>query len=381
MNIDDFISGEYKQQYEYKSFSPTTINRAWEISDGEIQTLLSEADRALGELNAFSQLIPDVDFFLAMYITKEATQSSRIEGTRTNMEEALLDVQEVEVEKKDDWQEVQNYIHAIHKAIKQLDSLPLSNRLLRDTHRTLMDGVRGKDKMPGEFRKSQNWIGVSLKQAVFVPPHQDDIPDLMSDLEAFLHNDMAHVPHLIKIAIAHYQFETIHPFNDGNGRLGRLMIALYLSSNGLLTKPTLYLSDFFERNKTQYVNHLMAVREGNYIKKWLAFFLYGVKETAKSSIQVFKDVLKLKERLDGEMLPHFTTRRQKNAQMLMKQLYRQPVVNIKGVSMLLEIPANTASSLVNDFVKYGVLEEMTGKPRSRVFVFKEYMMIFSQQGE
>jgi len=381
MNIDDFVSGEYKQQYEYKSFSPTTINRAWEISDGEIQTLLSEADRALGELNAFSQLIPDVDFFIAMYITKEATQSSRIEGTRTNMEEALLDEKEVEAEKKDDWQEVQNYIHAIHQAIKQLESLPLSNRLLRDTHRTLMDGVRGKDKMPGEFRKSQNWIGMSLKQAAFVPPHQDDVADLMSDLEAFLHNDMAHVPHLIKIGIAHYQFETIHPFNDGNGRLGRLMIALYLASNGLLTKPTLYLSDFFERNKTQYVDHLMAVREGSHIKRWLGFFLYGVKETAKSSIQVFKDVLKLKERLDSEVLPHFSTRRQKNAQMLMKQLYRQPVVNIKGVSIFLDMPVNTASLLVNDFVKYGVLEEMTGKPRSRVFVFKEYMMIFSQQGE
>jgi len=380
MNINDYISGEYKQQYEYRSFSPTTINRAWEISDSEIQTLLSEADRVLGELNAFSQLIPDVDFFITMHITKEATQSSRIEGTSTNMEEALLAEQEVEPEKKDDWQEVQNYIHAIHQAVEQLEHLPLSNRLLRDTHSKLMQGVRGKDKIPGEFRKSQNWIGVSLKQAVFVPPHHDEVADLMSDLEAFLHNDMAHVPHLIKIAIAHYQFETIHPFNDGNGRLGRLMIALYLTSNELLTKPTLYLSDFFERNKTQYIDLLMAVREGNHIKAWLIFFLYGVKETAKSSIQVFKDVLKMKERLDSEVLPHFSTRRQSNAQALMKQLYKQPIVNIKTVSALLEVPTNTASLLVSDFVKYGVLEEMTGKPRSRVFLFKEYISIFSRQG-
>jgi len=380
MNINDYISGEYKQQYEYRSFSPTTINRAWEISDSEIQTLLSEADRVLGELNAFSQLIPDVDFFITMHITKEATQSSRIEGTSTNMEEALLAEQEVEPEKKDDWQEVQNYIHAIHQAVEQLEHLPLSNRLLRDTHSKLMQGVRGKDKIPGEFRKSQNWIGVSLKQAVFVPPHHDEVADLMSDLEAFLHNDMAHVPHLIKIAIAHYQFETIHPFNDGNGRLGRLMIALYLTSNELLTKPTLYLSDFFERNKTQYIDLLMAVREGNHIKAWLIFFLYGVKETAKSSIQVFKDVLKMKERLDSEVLPHFSTRRQSNAQALMKQLYKQPIVNIKTASALLEVPTNTASLLVSDFVKYGVLEEMTGKPRSRVFLFKEYISIFSRQG-
>jgi len=381
VNIDDYVAGEYKQQYEYKSFSPTMINRAWEISDGEVQTLLSEADRALGELNAFSQLIPDVDCFITMHITKEATQSTRIEGTRTNMEEALLDEQEVEPEKKDDWQEVQNYIRAIHQAIEQLEELPLSNRLLRDTHDTLMRGVRGKDKMPGEFRRSQNWIGVSLKQAVFVPPHQDDVADLMSDLESFLHNDMVHVPHLIKIAIAHYQFETIHPFNDGNGRLGRLMIALYLASNGLLTKPTLYLSDFFERHKTKYVDHLMAVREGNHLKQWIKFFLYGVKDTAQSSIQVFRDILTLKAHLDGEVLPRFSTRRQQNAQTLMKQLYKQPIVNIKKVSGLLEIPVNTASLLVDDFVKYGVLEEVTGKPRSRVFIFKKYLMIFSQQGE
>lgn len=381
MNIDDYISGKYEQQYEYRSFSPTTINRAWEVSDSEIHTLLSEADRILGELNAFSQLIPDVDFFITMHITKEATQSSRIEGTSTNMEEALLAEQQITPEKKDDWQEVQNYIHAIHQAVEQLEHLPLSNRLLRDTHNKLMQGVRGKNKMPGEFRKSQNWIGVSLKQAVFVPPHHDEVADLMSDLEAFLHNDMAHVPHLIKIAIAHYQFETIHPFNDGNGRLGRLMIALYLTSNDLLAKPTLYLSDFFERNKTQYIDLLMAVREGNHIKAWLTFFLYGVKETAKSSIQVFKDVLKMKERLDSEVLPHFSTRRQNNAQTLMKQLYKQPIVNIKTVSALLEVPTNTASLLVNDFVKYGVLEEITGKSRSRIFSFKEYISIFSRQGE
>jgi len=381
LNIDDFISGKLKQQYEYKSFSPNTINCEWVIADSEIQTLLSEADRALGELNAFSQLIPDVDFFIAMHITKEATQSSRIEGTNTNMEEALLDEQEIEPEKKDDWQEVQNYIKAIHQAIEQLERLPLSNRLLKDTHKRLMQSVRGKDKNPGEFRRSQNWIGVSLKQAVFVPPHQDEVADLMSDLEAFLHNDMAHVPHLIKIAIAHYQFETIHPFNDGNGRLGRLMIALYLASNDLLTKPTLYLSDFFERHKTQYVDHLMAVREGNHIKAWVRFFLFGVTETARSSIQVFKDVLKLKEKLDSEVLPHFSTRRQKNAQILMKQLYKQPIVNIKAVSELLNMPVNTASLLVNDFVTHGVLQEMTGKPRSRIFVFKAYVMIFSQQGE
>ena len=170
MNITDFVAGIYLQQFEYKSFSPNKINHAWEIADSEILQLLSDADRTLGALNAFSQLVPDVDFFIRMHITKEATQSSRIEGTRTNMKEALLDENNIEPEKKDDWDEVQNYVKAINEAIERLQVLPLSNRLLRETHKVLMQGVRGKTKQPGEFRNSQNWIGVSLKNAVFIPP-------------------------------------------------------------------------------------------------------------------------------------------------------------------------------------------------------------------
>lgn len=377
MDIRDYQAGHYCQQYEYKSFSPEPINHAWVISDGEIQRLLSDADRALGELNAFSQLVPNVDFFIRMHITKEATQSSRIEGTRTNMEEALLDEQDIDPEKRDDWEEVQNYTHAINAAISQLETLPLSNRLLRDTHRVLMQGVRGETKQPGEFRISQNWIGVSLKNAVFVPPHHKEVAELMSDLEKFIHNDQLQVSHLVKIAIAHYQFETIHPFLDGNGRLGRLMIALYLASFGLLHKPALYLSDFFERNKTEYVDRLMAVREGNKMKEWLVFFLYGVHETAVSSIQVFKDILVLKEKLEREVLPHFSTRRQENAQTLMQYLYQNPMVNIKTVSDMLGLQANTAAMLVNDFVKHDVLLELTGRQRNRVFLFKDYLRIFN----
>ena len=379
MNILDFTSGAYKQQSEYKSFSPEVINHAWEIADGEIQQLLSEADRVLGELNAFSQLVPDVDFFIRMHITKEATQSSRIEGTRTNMEEALLDENDIAPEKKDDWVEVRNYVKALNESIGQLQILPLSNRLLRNTHRVLMQGVRGKNKQPGKFRNSQNWIGVSLKNAVFIPPHQDEVSELMSDLEKFIHNDELKVPHLIKIAIAHYQFETIHPFLDGNGRLGRLMIALYLSSFGLLHKPALYLSDYFERNKTEYVDRLMAVREANKMKEWLVFFLYGVRETAENSIQVFKDIIALKEKLEREVLPHFSTRRQKNAQKLMKHLYQTPIINIKVVANQLGLKTNTASALVNDFVKYGVIHELTGNRRNRAYLFREYLMIFNRK--
>ena len=377
MDIRHYKAG----QYQYKSFSPEKINHAWEVADGQIQQLLSDADRALGELNAFSQLVPDVDFFIRMHITKEATQSSRIEGTRTNMEEALLDERDIDPEKRDDWLEVQNYIQATNFAIVQLEALPLSNRLLKNTHKILMQGVRGETKQPGEFRSSQNWIGVSLKNAVFVPPHCDDVPELMSDLENFIHNESLQVPHLIKIAIAHYQFETIHPFLDGNGRLGRLMIAIYLANFGLLHKPTLYLSDYFERNKMEYIDRLMAVRMGDKLKEWLIFFLFGVAETARNSIQVFKDILSLKEKLEREVLPRFSTRRQENAQRLMRQLYKSPTIDIKNVAKLLEIKTNTAAMMVNDFVTFDILYELTGKQRNRIFYFRDYITVFSQHGE
>lgn len=379
MDIKNYKSGHYKQQYEYKSFSPEPINHPWKVADGEIQNLLSEADRALGELNAFSQLVPNVDFFIRMHITKEATQSSRIEGTQTNMEEALLEEQDVDPEKRNDWAEVQNYIQAINSAITDLSQLPLSNRLLRDAHKILLQGVRGEGKLPGEFRTSQNWIGVSLKHAVYVPPHHEEVPELMSDLEKFMHNDELQLPHLIKIAIAHYQFETIHPFLDGNGRLGRLMIALYLANFKLLNKPALYLSDYFERNKTEYVDRLMAVRQANQMKAWVIFFLEGIRETANSSIQVFKDILVLKERLEREVLPTFSTRRVENATTLLQSLYKNPIVDINRVSKLLGIQHNTATMLVNDFVKHDILVELTGQKRNRKYFFKEYIAIFNQR--
>ncbi len=250
MNIQDYQSGSFEQQYEYRSFLPSAIHQEWVIADPGLQQMLSQADRALGELNAFAQLVPDIGFFISMYVAKEATQSSRIEGTQTNIEDSFKAAHDLPPEAHDDWAEVQNYIQAIHFAITQLETLPFSSRLLRDTHAVLMQGVRGKTKQPGSFRNSQNWIGVSLKQAAFIPPHHSHVDSLMSDMELFLHDQTIRVPPLIRIAMAHYQFETIHPFLDGNGRLGRLMIALYLASEGLLAKPALYLSDYFERNKT-----------------------------------------------------------------------------------------------------------------------------------
>lgn len=376
MELSAYQAGQLEAQLEYRSFLPEPINHDWTISDPQVLQLLGQADRALGELNAFAQLIPDIEFFIRMYVAKEATQSSRIEGTQTNIEDAFKDAEDLLPEVRDDWSEVQNYIRAITFAIDSLERLPLSNRLLRDTHAILLDGVRGETKRPGEFRISQNWIGVSLKNAVFVPPHHDHVPELMSDLEKFLHNAEAMVPPLIKIAIAHYQFETIHPFLDGNGRLGRLMISLYLASEKLLVKPALYLSDYFERNKTAYVDHMMAVRQGNHMRDWLVFFLHGVEETARGSAGVFRAILALKERIEREVLPRFSHRRQENAQQLMRYLYGQPVTDVKAVTALLDTTTNTAASLINDMVEHGVLVEMTGQRRNRLFLFHDYLDLF-----
>lgn len=376
MNISDYQAGHYEHRYEYKAFVPEPVCHEWSISDPELTELLGRADRALGELNAFSQLIPDIDFFIRMHVAKEATQSSRIEGTQTNIEDAFKDIDDLKPEERDDWAEVQNYIQAINFGITSLERLPLSSRLLRDTHAELMQGVRGENKQPGDFRVSQNWIGVSLKNAVFVPPHHERVPDLMSDLEKFLHTQDYFVHPLVRIAIAHYQFETIHPFLDGNGRLGRLMISLYLASEGLLNKPALYLSDYFERNKTSYVDHLMGVRQGNHLRKWLIFFLYGVEETARASAEVFRAVIDLKQRIERDVLPRFSARRQDNAHDLMRYLYAKPVIDVKWAADILNASINTASSLITDMVNYGVLTEITGQRRNRLFVFTDYLNLF-----
>lgn len=378
MNISDFHAGQYEKRYEYQAFLPNPICREWIIADPALSDLLGRADRALGELNAFSQLVPDIDFFIRMHVAKEATQSSRIEGTHTNIEDAFKESGDVSPELRDDWAEVQSYIRAINTAIEALHTLPLSSRLLRETHGVLMVGVRGAHKQPGEFRKSQNWIGVSLKNAVFVPPHHEHVPELMSDLERLLHDDTIFVHPLVRIALAHYQFETIHPFLDGNGRLGRLMISLYLASQGLLHKPALYLSDYFERNKTAYIDHLMAVRQGNHLREWLVFFLYGVEQTARESAAVFRAVLQLKQRIESEVLPRLSRKRQDNAQTLMRQLYAQPVVDVKWATRTTQASINTAAALIADLVNFGVLVEVTGQRRNRLFLFKQYLDIFKR---
>lgn len=375
MEINKFVAGSYKNQIQYKSFLPEKINHDWIINSPEINSLLVEASRLLGELNAFSQLVPDVNFFIKMHITKEATTSSRIEGTSTNIQEALIKKEEdIAPEKRNDWKEVQNYIEATNYSIAQLEKIPLSNRLLKETHKVLLQEVRGKEKLPGEFRRSQNWIGATLKDAIYIPPHHEDVIDLMSDLEKFLNNDSLYVPHLIKIGIAHYQFETIHPFLDGNGRLGRLLITLYLVSSGLLQKPSLYISDFFERHRSHYFDNLMIARNNN-ISQWLKFFLTGIIETAQKSIQVFKDIIVLKDSVEMKKIPQMRGKAQKGI-LLLKSLYQNPIIDAHKISEILNVAPSTANRFIVDLEKLGILKELTGYKRNRKYVFKDYFDIF-----
>jgi Fic family protein len=378
MDLIDFISGKHVKQVEYKSFSPEKINHEWIVSTPELNKLLGEANRLIGELNAFSQIIPDVDFFITMHILKEATTSSRIEGTKTNMEEALVKEEDINPEKRDDWSEVQNYIKAINTSIQELEKLPISNRLIKKTHEILLSGVRGKHKIPGEFRTSQNWIGATLKDAIFIPPHHSEVNGLMSDLEKFINDEEHPVPHLIKIAIIHYQFETIHPFLDGNGRLGRLLITLYLVSNDVLKKPSLYLSDFFEKNKGYYYDNLMTVRLTGNLTQWIKFFLVGVLETSKESIQVFKDIIALKTDIETNRLPKLGSKIEKGQQ-LIKQLFQVPITDAKQVAELLQVSPSTANRLIKDLIELKILSELTGYKRNRKYMFRDYFKIFHRE--
>jgi len=259
-----------------------------------------------------------------------------------------------------------------------LENLPISNRLIRNTHRILLSGVRGKHRIPGEFRASQNWIGATLKNAVFIPPHHSEVLELMSDLEKFINDNDYAIPHLIKIAIIHYQFETIHPFLDGNGRLGRLLITLYLVSNDVLKKPSLYLSDFFERHRSFYYDNLMTVRLTSNMIQWIKFFLVGVIETSKESIQVFMDILSLKNNLETNRMPKLGSRINK-AQQLLKHLYQKPITDSKQVAEILNIAPSSANRLIKDMVDLRILEEMTGFKRNRKYIFTEYFRIFNQR--
>lgn len=370
--MKQFQSGIYINHEFHKSFKPSELSRDWHVEDMSVVELLSEASRIIGKLDMFSEYVPNVDLYIKMHIAHEATQSSKIEGTQTHFGEVIKDRDDIPSDRRDDWQEVQNYIKALNFGIEELKNLPLCGRLICNTHRFLMQGVRGEHKMPGEFRRSQNWIGgASINDASFVPPHQDYVQELMGDLDKFM-NAQDNLPPLLKIALIHYQFETIHPFLDGNGRVGRLMIPLYLIEKKILKQPILYISDFFERNRTVYYDKLSAVREKNDINGWMKFFLVAIIKTAEHGIDAFDKILKLKEHTNATIRQ--MGRRSGNARILMDVLYKFPIITVEKAMTECELSKPTVYNIFKDMLKYDILMKV-GKD----YIFMDYIRIFSPQ--
>lgn len=377
--MENFKSGIYIEQGYYRSFQPEHINREWKLQDMSLIQLLSQADRHLGRLDMYSEYV-NIDLFIRMHIAKEATQSSKIEGTQTNIEEAFFSKEEINAEKRNDWEEVQNYISAINEAVKLLHTLPFSSRLIRQTHKILLQGVRGEHKLPGEYRSSQNWIGgASISDAVFVPPIHTSLPDLMSDLEKFANDDLNPLPDLIKIAIIHYQFETIHPFLDGNGRVGRLIITLYLVSKGILKQPILYLSDFFERHRTLYYDNLMRVRTHNDLNQWLRYFLTGVIETAKKGVNTFDAILQLQRQIEVKI--NSLGKKSKEAGKIVSYLYQNPIVDAQKMSEITDRSLKTVYNLIAELENIGIIKEITGASRGKLYAFDDYITLFKGNNE
>lgn len=376
MKLEEYNAGIYKNGIGYKAFLPSCINYNWGWNDTKLDSLLAEANRQIGELNAYSLLIPNVDLYIKMHVKIEANKSSRIEGTRTTVEEDLLDVTDINPEKRDDWEEVQNYVKATNYGIERIrDGFPVCTRLIREIHEILMQGVRGEYKTPGEFRVSQNWIGGSMPStAVYVPPPHTEVTECLSDFEKFINNEEIDTPDLIKIAILHYQFESIHPFLDGNGRIGRLLIPLYIQSKGMLEKSCLYISDYIERNKDTYYDMLTRVRTNNDMIGWIKFFLEAVIETSKTAKEKFRNVVELTMEMDKLIME--LPVKPENAKKVIDLLYDEPVLTRNKMSEITGIKLTTINGIVNALLDKGIITETTGYSRNQIFAFEKYINLF-----
>jgi len=371
-------SGKYITQLkgigEYKAFIPNFLPINIE-SDEELQGLLSKADLALGRLDGIAEVLPDVDFFILMYIRKEATLSSQVEGTQATFADVLnAEAKMSNLETHKDVDEILNYVQAINYGLNRLKTLPLSLRLIKEIHKILLQGVRGEWKEPGEFKKSQNWVGGStIERASFIPCPPKEVMSVLGNLESFLYNN-PQIPVLIKTGLIHSQFENIHPFLDGNGRIGRLLITFYLCQQKVLDKPLLYISSFFKKYRQEYYDRLNAVHEKDDIEGWLKFFLEGVEVTANQALETSKKVIKLRDSDTQKILT--LGRTAPKATLVFNSLFHMPILTISDVEKIANLKNPNALSLVNKMVKLGILKEVTGRKRNKVFKYQNYVNLF-----
>ena len=373
-------AGRYvRQTGGYQAFLPAPLPPDPPIRiEGELQALLSQADRALGRLDGSILTLPHPDPFVAMYVRKEAVLSSQIEGTQSSLQDVLTaEARIFSAAHPDDVDEVFNYVNAMNYGLERLATLPVSVRLIREIHDRLLAGVRGQHLSPGELRTSQNWIGpggCTLDQATFVPPPPHELPRLLGELEDFLH-DESPLPLLIRIGLAHAQFETIHPFLDGNGRIGRLLITFLLCEKQVLLKPVLYLSHYFKRHRQEYYDHLQAVRDQGAWEQWLIFFLTGVYEVSQQATETARRILSLRER-HRQLIADALGRAAGNGHRVLEHLYQHPIVAVTEIQDLNETSYPAANNLVAQLVAHGVLHEITGQKRNRRFIYSEYVELF-----
>jgi len=378
-------AGRYvRQAAGYSAFLPSALppNPPVEVR-GRLQRLLSEADLALGRLDGSIQILPNPDLFVFMYVRKEAVLSSQIEGTQSSLTDLLAaEAQILDASQPRDVGEVLNYVSAMNHSMERLTELPVSVRLIREIHGRLMQGVRGHHLTPGEFRTSQNWIGPSgctLNEATFVPPPAHEITGALGALETFLHADDG-LPLLIKIGLAHAQFETIHPFLDGNGRVGRLLITFLLCEKGVLHKPVLYLSHYFKRHRERYYQLLQATRDEGAWEAWLEFFLQGVAQVSAQAADTARRILALREDHRTAIAAHLG-RAGGNGHIVLEHLFVRPIMSVNEIKSLVGTTYPAANALTEKLVEIGILEEITGRARHRKFRYGPYVRLFQEDQE
>lgn len=372
-------AGRYVRQTSgYGAFIPAPLPPNPPVRrDDELDVLLSKADWSIGRLDGVTSILPNPDFFVAMYVRYEAVLSSQIEGTQSTLEDVLqFEADQKGDDRVKDVKEVVNYVAAMHHGLKRLPNFPLSLRLIREIHAKLLEGVRGSHRTPGEFRRSQNWIGpkgCTLQTATFVPPPVPEMHDALSNLEKFLH-DPYPMPILLLCGLAHAQFETIHPFLDGNGRVGRLLITFLLCQRQALQKPLLYLSHFFKFHRAEYYDRLMAIRNDGNWEGWLKFFLRGVAEVSEDATSTARQILEVREK--GRLLIANQLENSVSGQRLLDYLFEHPLTSVKMVEQHIACSYVKANKLVLQFEKLGLLQETTGWRRNRRYRFKPYIDLF-----